>query len=74
MLLNLSGVSSLDYFVSLEAELEEAQKGYSEKLHLMSDLGTQFTDRYKELYSMHKRQPRTVLLDRLRIFSFSFKS
>ena len=67
---------TVDYFVSISEEVADAQRGYSERLHRMSSgtssgtsgaaavLGSQFADRHRDLFLMHLRQPRTVLLDR----------
>ena len=72
-----SGVPTVDYFVSISEEVPDAQRGYSERLHRMSSgpgpssspgaaavLGSQFADRHRDLFLLHLRQPRTVLLDR----------
>jgi len=58
-----SGIGNMDYFISGDVEVEEADLHYSEALIRMPNFGTCFVDRYLDT-AIAMQLPRTALLER----------
>jgi hypothetical protein len=64
-----TGIASMDYFLSIDAESIGAEAHYTERLHTMRGLGTVFVDTYRNFAPQAGSDTsRTALLNRARVF------
>jgi hypothetical protein len=65
-----TGILAVDYFLSSDVELPDADNYYSEKLVRFHGLGTFFVDTYANYTQVQQLSPRTALLDRAKLIEF----